>query len=295
MNSINYATRFESHIEQQYERELTSSRLEDNQSFSFINAQVINIPTLQLSGYKDHERDGSVNKGSVGNTFTPYALTHDRDISFFVDQADIDESNMTLSAANITATFNSEQAIPEMDCYRYSKLYQDFVTLGGVVDNDPITAENILQKFDEMMEGMDEAGVPEDGRILYLTPNIYTMLKNAEAIQRTLEASGQAKDINRHVRNLDDVDIQKVPSYRLKTAYDFTEGFQDAVTAKQIRMILVHPKTAIMAPKKISDIYLWAKGESTESAYGNLYQNRSYHDLFVIKYKVAGVAINAEA
>lgn len=294
-NVINYASRFERQIEQQYAKELTSSALARNTKYNFINAKTIQIPTLALTGYKDHARDGSVNKGSVSNTYTPYALTHDRDISFFVDDMDVDETNMVVSAANITGTFNSEQAIPETDAYRYSKLYQDFKVNGGTVKTTALTVTNILGEFDKMMEDMDEAGVPEDGRILYLTPNVYTMIKSAEKIQRTLEAAGQAKDLNRNVRSLDDVEIVKVPSGRFKTAYDFAEGFVPAVTAKQIRMMLVHPSTAVIAPVKVADVYIWAKGETPQSAFGHLYQNRSYQDLFVIKQKVAGVAINAEA
>ena len=281
--AINYASQFLPNIEQQYARGLTSIALERNKKFKFINAKTINVPTLSLTGYKDHARDGSKNRGTVSNIYTPMALTHDRDIEFFVDEADIDETNMVLSAANITATFNDEQAIPETDAYRYSKLYQDFKTHGGVVDTTALTAANILTQFDVMMEKMDDAGVPETGRILYVTPTNYTLLKNAEKIQRTLEATGQAAALNRNVRSLDDVEIVKVPKDRFKTAYDFTEGFVPAVTAKQIRMILVHPETAIMAPNKIADIYLWKKGESPESAFGDLYQ------------KVAGVGINAEA
>lgn len=293
-NVINYASRFERRIEQQYAKELTSSALDRNKKYNFINAQTIQVPTLALTGYKDHARDGSVNRGSVSNTYTPYALTHDRNISFFVDEMDVDESNMAVSAANITGTFNSEQAIPETDAYRYSKLYQDFVANDGVVKTTALTDANILAEFDKMMEDMDEAGVPEEGRVLYLTPTHYTMIKNAEAIVRNVDVSA-ARGINRNVRSLDEVEIVKVPSSRLKTAYDFTEGFIPAVTAKQIRMILVHPGTAVMAPVKVADVYLWNKGETPDSAFGYLYQNRSYQDLFVVKQKVAGVAINAEA
>jgi hypothetical protein len=293
--AINYASLFLSNIEQQYARGLTSAALDRNKKYKFINAKTINVPTVTLSGYKDHARDGSKNRGTVANVYTPMALTHDRDIEFFVDEADVDETNMALSAANITAVFNDEQAIPEMDAYRFSKLYADFVTHGGVVDTTALTAANILTQFDTMMEAQDEAGVPETGRVLYVTPSVYTLLKNAEKIQRTLEAAGQAKDVNRNVRSLDDVELVKVPKDRFKTAYDFTEGFTPAVAAKQINMILVHPETAIMAPVKYADIYLWNKGETPESAYGFLYQNRSYQDLFVIKQKVKGVAINTAA
>ena len=49
-------------------------------------------------------------------------LEHDRDVEFWIDPMDIDETNLTLSVANIQNTFETEQAIPEKDSYRFSKL-----------------------------------------------------------------------------------------------------------------------------------------------------------------------------
>ena len=292
--AINYAERFERQIEQQFARELTSANIATNNRFRFIDAQTIRIPTVELSGYKDHARDGSKNRGTVGNTYQAMSLTHDRDIEYFVDDMDVDETNQVLSAANITAVFNAEQAIPETDAFRYSKLYAEFVANAGVVNTTALTVTNILSVFDKMMEDMDEAGVPQSGRILKVTPTVYTMLKNAEGIQRNLDVGSGAKGVNRNVRSLDEVTIDTVPSDRMKSAYDFTEGWVPAVGAKQINMILCHP-TGILAPMKVRDIYLWNKGETPESAFGYLYQNRSFQDLFVIKAKKAAVAINAEA
>ena len=292
--AINYAERFEREIQQQFQRELTSADMDTNRSYRFIDAQTIKVPTITLSGYKDHVRDGTKNRGTVGNTFQAFTLTHDRNIEFYVDEMDVDETNQVLSAANITAVFNQEQAIPELDAFRYSKLYAEFVALGGQVDTTPLTEENILQVFDKMMEAMDEAAVPESGRMLKVTPKVYTMLKNAEKIQRYIDVSGGAKGINRNVRSLDDVTIVKVPSDRMKTLYDFTEGFVPGEGAKQINMMLYHP-SAILAPVKVADIYLWNKGETPESAFGYLYQNRMYTDLFVIKPKMGAIAINVEA
>lgn len=289
--AVNYASKFLSEIEQQYARALTSAGLDRNKKYSFLHAKTINVPSVQLSGYKDHVRNGSKNRGVVNNTYQPMAMAHDRDIEFFVDDADVIQTNMVLTAANVTSTFNEEKAIPELDAYRYSKLFADFVTAGGVVKTTVLTAANILGEFDIMMEDMDEAGVPEEGRILYITPKQYTLLKKAEGIQRTLEATGQA-DVNRKVRSLDDVEIQKVPSARMKSAYDFTDGFIPAVAARQINMILVHP-TSVIAPVLYADIYLWNKGETPDSAFGFLYQNRSFVDLFLLTAKKAGVAINA--
>lgn len=292
--TINYAERFERQIEQQFARELTSANIATNNRFRFIDAQTIRIPTVELSGYKDHARDGSKNRGVVGNTYQAFSLTHDRNIEFYVDEMDVDETNQVLSAANITSVFNEEQAIPETDAYRYSKLYSEFVANDGVVNTTALTVTNILSIFDKMMEDMDEAGVPQSGRILKVTPTVYTMIKNAEGLQRTLDVGSGAKGINRNVRSLDEVTIDTVPSDRMKTAYDFTEGWTPAVGAKQINMILCHT-SGILAPIKVRDIYLWNKGQTPESAFGYLYQNRSFQDLFIIKAKKDAIAINAEA
>lgn len=292
--AINYAERFERQIEQQFERELTSADLAANRRYNFIDAQTIKVPTVTLSGYKDHARDGSKNRGAVGNIYQAFTLTHDRDIEFFVDEMDVDETNQVLSAANITAVFNQEQAIPELDIYRYSKLYAEFVANGGVINTTVLTEANILTVFDKMMEDMDEAAVPQSGRMLKVTPPVYTMLKNAEKISRSIDVSGGAKSINRNVRSLDEVTIVTVPSDRMKTLYDFADGFKPGVGAKQINMMLYHT-SAILAPVKVADIYLWNKGETPDSAFGYLYQNRMYTDLFVIKAKKDAIAINAEA
>lgn len=290
--TYNYADRFEKQIEAKYKHGLTSADMATNTKYKFIDAQTIKIPTVAVTGYKDHKRDGSVNKGTITNEWTPYSLKHDRDISFYVDEMDVDESNQVLSAANITATFMEDQAIPETDAYRYSKLYAEAKTHSAKIDNTVLSVQNVLEVFDKAMEYMDEAGVPSDGRKMKVTPAVYTMLKNAEKIQRTLEVTAEV-DINRNVRSLDEVEIQKVPSDRFKTKYDFTDGFAPGATAKQMHMIIYHP-TAIIAPVKVQDIYLWPKGSDPQAAFGWLYQNRSFQDLFLIKQKKEGVYIVSE-
>lgn len=290
--TYNYAERFEKQIEAKYKHGLTSADMATNTKYKFIDAQTIKIPTVAVTGYKDHKRDGSVNKGTITNEWTPYKLTHDRDISFYVDEMDVDESNQVISAANITATFMEDQAIPETDAYRYSKLYADAKSYSAKIDNTVLSVQNILEVFDKAMEYMDEAGVPSEGRKMKVTPSVYTMFKNAEKIQRTLEVTGGA-DINRNVRSLDEVEIQKVPSDRFKTIYDFKDGFAPGDSAKQMHMIIYHP-TAIIAPVKVQDVYLWPKGSDPQAAFGWLYQNRSFQDLFLIKQKKEGVYIVSE-
>ena len=79
----------------------------------------------------------------------------------------------------------------------------------------------------------------------------------------------------------------------MKTVYDFSDGCKPGTNAKQINMILFHPKS-LLACDKHQYIKLWPEGSHTQGD-GYLYQNRKYGDLFVIPNRVEGIYINAEA
>lgn len=294
MATYNYAEKFEKMLAQKYEVELKSDALtKSNPSVKFLNAQTIKLPRLTVSGYKDHTRTPGFNAGTLSNDWEPKKLEHDRDIEFFVDPMDIDETNLTLSVANIQNTFEEEQAIPEKDSYRFSKLLAESKKYSGVVDNTAFTTALFLEMFDEYMAKMDEAGVPEEGRIIYTTPTVRKIVKEAEGVERNITVN-TAGSINRKVHSLDDVSIVSVPSARMKTAYNFTDGCVPATSAKQIRFILIHP-SCVVCRDKYAYIKLFTPGTDSRTADGYIYQNRNYGDLFLLEKKVAGVVINAEA
>ena len=206
---------------------------------------------------------------------------------------DIDETNLTLSVANIQNTFETEQAIPEKDSYRYSKLHAELTTYSGRISTDVITAANFLEAFDEEMARMDEAGVPEEGRMLYVTPTMNKIVKEAEGLQRVMTVASPST-INRKVHSLDDVTIKMVPAARMKTKYDFTTGCVASADAKQINWILIHT-SCVVCRDKYSYIKLFTPGTDSRTADGYLYQNRCYGDLFLLEKKVEGCARNVEA
>lgn len=295
-NVINYADRFERILVQKYEAEATSNDLIlSNPGVTFINAQTIKLPRLTLSGYKDHTRRIGFNMGTISNDWEPKKLEHDRDIEFFIDPMDIDETNLAVSVANIQNVFETEQAIPETDSYRYSKIYSEYVTTyGQTADTTTLTAENILATFDGWMEAMDDEGVPYEGRILYVTPTTYKLLKEAQGIERFINVSPEARYVNRNVSTLDDVRIITVPSGRMKTAYDFSDGCVPADGAGQINAILVHPNS-VVAREKYDYIRLFTPGSDSRTGDGYIYQNRKYGDLFLLEKRLAGVQLNVTA
>ena len=298
MAVYNYAEQFMRELQQKYSRELTSYDLENsNPQVKFINAQTLKLPTITVSGYKDHNRGTlGFNAGSISNDWEPKKLAHDRDIEFFIDPIDVDETNLTVEIANVHNTFETEQAIPEKDCYRYSKLYAEaktFASNGAVIDNTALTTANILEWFDNQMSKMDDEGVPSEGRILYATPAMNKLLKNAEGLSRTISVDQNTGSVDRRVYSLDDVKIKVVPSSRMKTKYNFSNGCVAAEDAKQINLILIHPSCQITR-SKYSYIKVFTTGHDSRTADNYLYQNRNYGDTFLIKNKACGIAINAE-
>ncbi|MBR3385217.1 MAG: hypothetical protein IKG69_08490 [Atopobiaceae bacterium] len=292
----NYAEQFEQILVQKYETEQKSWRLfNSNPGIGWLNAKTIKLPHITASGYKDHSRTGSFNAGTLTNAWEAKTLAHDRDVEFFIDSMDVDETNLVLSVANITNTFETEQAIPERDCYTFSKLYSEFTTTySQTADTTALTAANILEKFDTYMSNMDDASVPEEGRILYVTPAVNKLLKEAQGITRFVHADSDETAIRRYVHELDDVEIISVPSARLKTAYNFTTGAVPATGAKQINMLLVHPDS-VVARVKHEYIQVFTPGSDSRTGDGYIYQNRAYWDAFLLSQRVAGIAFNVEA
>lgn len=296
MAVYDYATTFTNLLQQKYAKELCSDELtKSNLGVRFINAQTIKLPRLTVSGYKNHTRTPGFNAGTLSNDWEAKKLEHDRDIEFFVDPMDIDETNLTLSVANIQNTFETEQAIPEKDSYRFSKLHAELTRLSGRLDTTTINAQNFLEAFDAEMAIMDEAAVPAEGRILYVTPTMNKIVKEAQGIQRNVTIAGMGSgQINRTVHSLDDVQIKMVPAARMKSKYNFTDGCVVDPLAKQINWILIHP-SCVVARDKYSYIKLFTPGTDSRTADGYLYQNRSFGDLFLLEKKVSGCAMNVEA
>ena len=299
MTVYNYAEQFEQALHQKYAKELASVDLfNSNPQVKFINAQTIKLPNITVSGYKDHNRQTiGFNSGTISNDWEPKKLEHDRDIEFAIDPMDVDETNLVVSIANVQNTLETEQGIPEKDCYVFSKLYTEagkYATNGATIDTTTLTAENILQKFDDAMEKMDEAGVPSEGRILYVTPAINKLFKQAKDIQRVLGVNGSNGDVKRSIYSLDDVKIKQVQSARMKSQYNFTNGCVATDEAKQMNFILIHPSCEV-AREKYSYIKVFTPGHDSRTADNYLLQSRFYMDAFLIKNKAAGIFINATA
>lgn len=296
MAVLEYATIFSNVLRELYGQELTCDDLyHSNSDIQIVNGKDIKIPKLSVSGYKDHTRGGSFNSGTYSNGYETKTLDHDRDIEFTVDPLDVDETNLVVTVSNIQNRFEKTQAIPELDSYTYSKIYTEAKRVNAKIKTTALTSANVLSDFDDNLEAFAEAGVPLDRVILYATPSYKKLLKNAEGIQRTLEVSSSS-GIDRRVRSLDDINkIVEVPSARMKSLFDFTDGCKADSTAKQINYILIDPEAQV-SRVKYAYIKMFTPGTDSRTADNYMYQNRKVNGTFGIDELLkSGVIIHAEA
>ena len=293
-NALNYAQAYQAALAQAYPYVLHFAALrstENDNRYRWVNANTIQIPVLTTTGRVDASRDtiGTAAR-NFENAWEPKTLANHRKWSTLVHPMDIDETNQVASIQNITRVMNEEQKFPEMDAYLVSKVYADWTAAGAAADNTQLTVDNVLTVFDGYMEGMDEENVPATGRILYVTPHVNTMLKQAKEINRFVQNGDAA--IQRAIKALDEVKIEKVPSTLMKTLYDFTEGWKAGVGAKQINMLLIHP-SAVITPEKYAFAQLDAPSAGSEGKW--VYFEESYEDTFVLNKRKGAIMFNVES
>ena len=294
MAAVNYAESYERALAQAYPNVLNFGELynvANNQTYKFVDSKTIHIPSISVTGRKNVNRDaidGNFQR-NVDNSFETKTLTFYREWSTSIDPADVLDTNMILTIQNATKVFNEEQKFPEKDAYTISKIYADWTAEGKQADKTALTVDNVLIVFDKLMEAMDEALVPSNGRLLYVTPAVKTLLKQASQIGLSRNVQTGANTINRVVDRLDEIKLISVPSFLMKTAYNFTTGFEPSGSAKQINLFLVHP-SAILTPSKYAFVGMEAPAAGTKGDY--IYYEKEYADVFILNNRTGAIAFN---
>lgn len=294
MAAVNYAESYERALAQAYPNVLNFGELynvANNQTYKFVDSKTIHIPSISVTGRKNVNRDaidGNFQR-NVDNSFETKTLTFYREWSTSIDPADVLDTNMILTIQNATKVFNEEQKFPEKDAYTISKIYADWTAEGKQADKTALTVDNVLIVFDKLMEAMDEALVPSNGRLLYVTPAVKTLLKQASQIGLSRNVQTGANTINRVVDRLDEIKLISVPSFLMKTAYNFTTGFEPSGSAKQINLFLVHP-SAILTPSKYAFVGMEAPAAGTKGDY--IYYEKEYSDVFILNNRTGAIAFN---
>ena len=312
VGAVNYATEYGRALSQAFPYALNFGALystPNNGRYRWVNSKTIEIPSISTTGRVDADRDTvAMAQRNYDNKWETKTLENERKWSTLVHPMDIDQSNMVNTIANITQVFNEEQKFPEMDAYLISRLYSLWTTsitgdsshgayTGKTADTTVLTTTSILGVFDDMMLNMDNARVPANGRILYVTHEVMKLLKSAQidsnnTLSRSIDVESGPNAIDRRVNRLDEVQVIGVPATLMKTAYDFTTGWAPAASASQINMFLVHP-TAVITPVSYTFSKLDAPSALSEGKW--VYYEESFEDAFILNKKADALQFNITA
>lgn len=289
MAALNYAQQYAEELAQAYPYVLYSGALwntENSTKYKVIDAKTIQIPVISVGGRTNGDRDtiGGFTR-NFDNAWETKTLKNHRTWQTLVHPKDVDETNKVASIANITKVMNEEEKFPEMDAYMFSNIYKLRDEQKSITPlAEDLTVSNILDKFDEMMDAMDEARVPHSGRILYCDTFTKTLITKAIAIVR----SNAQKTIVRDVERLEEVTIISVPTDLLKTAYTFNNGFEADGGAKDIKMLLVHPSSILPI---VSYSFAQLESPSAMSQGKYVYFEESFEDVFILNKRVDAIQI----
>ncbi len=277
--AINLVTKFLPYVDELFSTESKKSLL-TNQDFDWTGAhtvKVYKIGTSEMTNYNRNPVAGFTGSryGTIKDldaTTEEFTLKNDRSFTFAIDKLDTDETAQQLAAASALARQQREVVIPEVDTYVYGVMAEGAGTKPAAV---ALSETNIYDEILKATAALDNAEVPETGRVLVVAPDVYLLMKRCGDI--TMETDiGNDMRLRGVVSNLDGANVLKIPASRLPKDFGF---------------MLAHP-CATVAPTKLEDykIHVDPPGIS-----GDLVEGRIVYDAFVLDNKVKAIYYQAKA
>ena len=290
-NAIALAENYAKILDAKYKKSSLTSLLEVKNSLTrnFSDAGTVQLMSIVTDGLGDYSRANGFTSGSTTATWTPYQLEVDRGQSFQVDAMD-DAEAKKMVFIETAKQFMMQEVIPEIDAIRFARMASKGTTISAALADGDAT----MGAIDTAVLAMDDAEVPQENRVIFMSNSTYTLLKNASKITRQfdIDTNGQ-KVINREFEYFDDMMVIKVPKARFFnfiTLHDGTAafGFEKTVaTGKDINFMIVH-KPSVVAITRHVKVRIF-DSNTNQDADADKYQYRIYHDLIVPTNKTAGI------
>lgn len=196
--ALNYAQVWEPELlEILMQGTLTSPFVTSN--VTWLDAKTFHFTQMSVSGFKNHSRNGGWNKGTYAQTDTAFTVEHDRDVSFLVDKADVDETNATASIQNISKVFEQTQVVPETDALFFSKVAQAAQKVTGYhssTASSDYTKANVFSKLKGFLAAGKLRRYKANGSlIMYVSSAIMDLLELSTEFTRKIEMTQIAEGV----------------------------------------------------------------------------------------------------
>jgi len=269
--AINLATKYSSVIDERFKlKALTAPAV--NQDYDFVGAQSVKIFSVDTAPMNDYGATGLARYGTpteLGNALQEITMSQKRSFTFIIDKTNaVDSPAGILDAAKSLSRQLDEVVIPEIDIYRLGKIASGSASRGFTV----VTTSNAYEMFLAAMAAQSELKVPIAGRIAFITPTFYKLIK--------LDATFiKASDLGQKVLLTGQLgEVDGVPLIMAPASYMYVG----------LSLIITNP-SATTAPQKLAEYNIH---ENPPGIAGNLVEGLTYYDAFVLNNKKASISVH---
>ena len=277
--AINLVEKFLPYVDEQFSTESKKSLLTNN-NFNWTGAHTIKVYKVTTGSMNDYDRKGT-GSGATGSrygkvesldaTTEEFTLKKDRSFTFAIDKLDTDETGQQVQAASALARQQREVVIPEVDKYVYGVMCEKAGFKPAAI---AFTSGNIYDEIVKANNELDNAEVPETGRHLVVTPDVYVLMKKCKDIVMETDIANELR-LKGVIAMIDGLSVMKIPAARLPKDFGF---------------MVSHP-CATVAPTKLED---YKVHEDPPGISGSLVEGRICYDAFVLENKAKAIYYQAQ-
>ena len=272
--AVNLATKYASQLDQIW----THASYTDNwinKKYDFDGVDTVKVYTVTSVTPGDYSRTSTGDRFGGNNelqdVITTYQIKKDKSFKIAIDRGNYEQGMRAKKAGEVMRIEMNEQIIPMIDADRLATAADGATTVAQVVAPTTDAYQDTLK----LNEYLDECKAPLEGRVLWVTPAEYNLIKTA--ITTNILASGYNDKLvgKGFVGELDGVPVVKVP-----TSY-FPAG---------VKAILCH-RDSLLGVRQVTETRIITDSEFVS---GSILLGRFIFGSFILHGKEKGVAMISE-
>lgn len=285
-NNIALAKKYVDLLDEVYKVSSLTSVLDSDMSLSRAGANTneIVIPKLAMDGLANYSRNSGYVNGDVNLSWETVKFNYERGRMFQVDVMD-DEETQNVAFGRLAGEFIRTKVVPELDAFRFSTYcgIPGISTVAGAVLS---TGDDVIKALSTAMAKMDEDEVPQENRILYITPTLYRLVQDMDSYKSKEVLSGFAQVIT-------------VPQSRFYTqiklndgtsASETAGGYAKATDGVNINFMIIEKSALLQYTKHAVPKIISPEANQDADAYKYGYRNYGLADVY--ENKVSGIYLH---
>lgn len=244
------------------------------------NANEIIIPKISMDGLGNYSRNSGYVSGDVTLTNETVAFNYERGRMFSVDAMD-NEETAGVAYGRLAGEFIRVKVAPEGDAFTFANLAGQ--TGIGSKSEALTTGAGVISALRTAVNAMDEAEVPMEERVLFITPTLKGLVEDLDTTKSKAVLANFSQ-------------VVTVPQSRFYTAIDLKDGttsgatgggYAKATAGKDINFMICHKPAVIKFNKHIAPKVVTPDQNQTADAWKFGY--RKYGLVDVYENKTAGI------